>query len=362
MKRLMMFVSLMLLMSQPLMAVRVKDLVEIQGVRENKLTGYGLVVGLNGTGDKSGADFTVVAMANMLKNIGVQVNPGALKPKNVAAVMVTASLPPFARSGQKMDVTVSSVGDATSLNGGTLITAPLYGPDGKVYALAQGAVSVGGFAVEGQSGSNVTKNFPTVGRIPDGSVVERSLNTSLGDNLTLVLTNPDFTTANRLVASVNRHFGSPVAQAEDLSTVRVRLPGAYSEKLVDFVAQLEAIEVNPDNYARVVVNERTGTVVMGSNVKIATVAIAHGNLSIRISETPQVSQPGALAGGTTAVTAGTSMQVAEGGKGLVVLPSGTTIGEMVGALNAIGVTPRDLVIILQSIKRSGALYADLEVI
>ncbi len=362
MKKTLLIASLLVLTTQPLLAVRVKDMVEIQGVRENKLTGYGLVVGLNGTGDKSGADFTVVAMANMLKNIGVQVNPGALKPKNVAAVMVTASLPPFARSGQKMDVTVSSVGDATSLNGGTLITAPLYGPDGKVYALAQGAVSVGGFAIEGQSGSNVTKNFPTVGRIPDGSVVERSLNTSLGDNLTLVLTNPDFTTANRLAASINRHFGSPVALAEDLSTVRVRLPGAYSEKQVDFVAQLEAIEVTPDNYARVVVNERTGTVVMGSNVKIATVAISHGNLSIRISETAQVSQPGALSGGTTAVTPGTGMQVAEGGKGLVVLPSGTTIGEMVGALNAIGVTPRDLVVILQSIKKSGALYADLEVI
>lgn len=362
MKKTLMLAGLLMLMAQPLLAVRVKDLVEIQGVRENKLTGYGLVVGLNGTGDKSGADFTVVAMANMLKNIGVQVNPNAIKPKNVAAVMITASLPPFARSGQKMDVTVSSVGDASSLNGGTLITAPLYGPDGKVYALAQGAISVGGFSVEGQSGSNQTKNFPTVGRIPDGSIVERSLNTSLGNELTLVLSNPDFTTANRLVASVNRHFGSAVAQAEDLSTVRVRLPGSYNDKTVDFVAQLEALEVNPDNYARVVVNERTGTVVMGSMVKISTVAIAHGNLSIRISENPQVSQPGPLAGGNTAVTPGSSVEVAESGKGLVVLPSGTTIGEMVGALNAIGVTPRDLVIILQSIKKSGALYADLEVI
>ena len=362
MKRITLLAAMLLLTIQPAWAVRVKDLVEIQGVRENKLTGYGLVVGLNGTGDKSGADFTVVAMANMLKNIGVQVNPASIKPKNVAAVMVTASLPPFARSGQKMDVTVSSVGDASSLAGGTLITAPLYGPDGKVYALAQGAVSVGGFAIEGQSGSSATKNFPTVGRIPDGSVVERSLNANLGGELTLVLGNPDFTTANRLALSLNRHFGGQVARAEDLSTVKVRIPDTFGDKMVDFVSQLETVDVTPDNYARVVVNERTGTVVMGSNVKISTVAIAHGNLSIRISESPQVSQPGPLSGGATTVTPGTSVQVAESGKGLVVLPSGTTIGEMVGALNAIGVTPRDLVIILQSIKKSGALYADLEVI
>ena len=357
-----MITTMMMFLAQPLMAVRVKDLVDIQGVRENRLTGYGLVVGLNGTGDKSGADFTNISMANMLRNMGVQVDSNALKVKNVAAVMVTAELPPFSRSGHQIDITVSSIGDASSLAGGTLIATPLYGPDGKVYALAQGPVSVGGFAVGGASGSGVTRNFPTVGRIPGGAFVERSTDFAMGSELTLIMNNPDFTTTDRLVKTINRRFGNDTAQASDLSTVKVRVPADYNANVVDFVARLEGLDIIPDSYARVVVNERTGTVVMGSNVKVSTVAIAHGNLSIKITEEPQVSQPGAFSQGATAITPQTGIEVQEGGRGLVVLPSGTTIGDLVGALNAIGVTPRDLVIILQSIKQTGALYADLEVI
>lgn len=363
MRKIVFAIFMIMLTAQPLFAVRVKDLVEIQGVRENKLVGYGLVVGLNGSGDKAGAQFTIRSLANMLKSLGIQVNPDTLKVKNVAAVMVTASLPPFAKSTQKLDCTVSSVGDASSLAGGTLISAPLYGPDGKVYALAQGPLSVGGFAVSGSSGSGVTKNFPTVGMVPGGAVVERSLELSMGSQMTLVMNNPDFTTAHRLASSINQKLGTESAHASDLSTIQVDVPGTYQDRIVDFVALIEGVDVVPDNRARIIVNERTGTVVMGSNVRISTVAIAHGNLSIKITEQPAVSQPLPFSKtGQTTVVPQTGVSVEEGGKRLVMLPSGATIGDLISALNAIGVSPRDLVVILQAIKRSGALYADLEVI
>lgn len=360
MRRMIVCLIAVMMMASPAWAVRIKDMAAIQGVRENALTGYGLVVGLNGTGDKSGSQFTITTMANMLRNMGIAVNPNLLKPKNVAAVMITASLPPFARSGQRLDCTLSSIGDAAALMGGTLISAPLYGPDGKVYAMAQGPISVGGYVFEGASGSSVGKNFPTVGRIPSGAIVERSLDLTLGPELVLLMNTPDFTTANRTAKALNNQFGGAVAQATDLSTVKVRIPAGASP--VDFVARLEAIEVAPDNKARVVVSERTGTVVMGDDVRISTVAIAHGSLSIRISEQSGVSQPLPLSQGTTTVVPESDVRVREGHKQLVTLPSGTTIGNLVRALNAIGVTPRDLVIILQCIKKSGALYADLEVI
>jgi flagellar P-ring protein precursor FlgI len=343
-------------------AVRVKDMVEIQGVRENRLAGYGLVVGLNGTGDKAGSQFTIRSLANMLRNMGITVDPNMLKVKNVAAVMVTANLPPFARSSQKLDCTVSSVGDASSLAGGTLISTPLHGADGKVYALAQGPISVGGFSVGGSSGSEVTRNFPTVGMVPGGAVVERSLELDLGQKLTLVMNSPDFTTVSRTVKSINSRLGDPVARAIDLSTIEVNIPEGYRDRTVEFIALIESIEVSPDVRARVVVNERTGTVVMGSSVRISTVAIAHGNLSIEITEEPAVSQPGPFSRGVTTVTPQTGISVKEGGQQLVMLPTGTSIGDLVSALNAIGVSPRDLVIILQCIKRTGALHADLEVI
>ena len=364
MKRIVLAAVLIVFISHPLFAVRVKDLVAIQGVRENKLSGYGLVVGLNGTGDKAGSgnEYTIRAVANMLRNMGIQVDPDVMKMKNVAAVIVTASLPPFAKSTQRMDCTVSSLGDATSIAGGTLISTPLYGPEGKVYALAQGPVSVGGFAVSGASGSGVTKNFPTAGMVPGGAVVERSLDLNIGPQLTLIMNNPDFTTAGRLARSINDKLGDQVASAQDLSTIKLLVPSSYQGRLVDFVALIETVDVTPDNRARVIVNERTGTVVMGSDVKISTVAIAHGNLSIKVSEQPKVSQPLPLSNGTTTVVPQTGLQVEEGGKRLILLKSGANIGDLVTSLNAVGVSPRDLVIILQAIKRAGALYADLEVI
>ncbi|MBN1636911.1 MAG: flagellar basal body P-ring protein FlgI [Deltaproteobacteria bacterium] len=362
MRKLIVILILLIGLVQPAFAVRIKDLVEIQGVRQNRLTGYGLIVGLNGTGDKVGSQFTILSLANMLRTMGIQVDVNALKLKNVAAVMVTSSLPPFCKSGHHLDCTVSSIGDATSLAGGTLISTPLYGPDGKVYALGQGPVSVGGFAIGGASGTGVTKNFPTVGRIPDGALVERSIEVSLESELTLIMDNPDFTTAHRLAHSINERFGLEIAKPQDLSTIKVAVPEQYSEKLVDFVSLVERVDIIPDSRAKVVVNERTGTVVMGDNVKISTVAIAHGNLSIRINEEPQVSQPTPFSQGVTTVTPQTGVSVEEGGRSLVVLPSGATIGELVSALNAIGVTPRDLVVILQCIKRADALHADLEVI
>lgn len=361
MKRLVL-IFFLLFASTDVLAVRVKDLVEIQGVRENRLAGYGLVVGLNGTGDKAGSQFTIRSLANMLRNMGITVDPNMLKVKNVAAVMVTANLPPFAKSSQKLDCTVSSVGDASSLAGGTLISAPLHGPDGKVYALAQGPVSVGGFSVGGASGSEVTKNFPTVGTIPGGAVVERSLDLDMGREMILVMNSPDFTTAHRMVESINARLGSGAAKAKDLSTIQVEVPQEYWDRTVEFIAMIESVEVSPDVRARVIVNERTGTVVMGNNVRISTVAIAHGNLSIEITEDPAVSQPGPFSRGVTAVTPQTGIRVEEGWQRLVMLPTGTSIGDLVSALNAIGVAPRDLVIILQCIKRTGALHADLEVI
>jgi flagellar P-ring protein FlgI len=362
MKRLIATIILLVLVSGDAMAVRVKDLVQIQGVRENRLAGYGLVVGLNGTGDKSGSEFTVRSLYNMLRNLGIAVDPALLKVKNVAAVMITANLPPFAKSSQKLDCTVSSVGDASSLAGGTLVLAPLYGPDGKVYAMAQGPISVGGFAVEGASGTGVTKNFPTVGRVPGGGVVERSLELDMGSQMVLVMNNPDFTTVHRMEQSINSNLGSKAAYAKDISTIVVDVPENYRNRVVDFVALIEGVDVHPDNKAKVIVNERTGTVVMGSDVKISTVAIAHGNLNIRISEESQVSQPLPKSRGVTTVSPKSDVTVSEGGRQLVELPGGTTIGRLISALNAIGVSPRDLVIILQSIKQTGALYADLEVI
>ncbi len=246
MKKTILAIILILSVAQPVMAIRVKDLVSIQGVRENRLSGYGLVVGLNGTGDKAGNgnEYMIRSVSNMLRNMGILVRPDDLKMKNVAAVIVTASLPPFAKSSQKLDCTVSSMGDATSLAGGTLISTPLYGPDGKVYALGQGPVSVGGFAVSGASGSGVTKNFPTVGIVPSGAIVERSLDMTMDPQLTLIMNNPDFTTANRLVKSINDKLGSHVASASDLSTIKLDVPASYQGQLVDFVALVETLDVS----------------------------------------------------------------------------------------------------------------------
>jgi flagellar P-ring protein precursor FlgI len=344
-------------------AVRIKDLAEIKGVRSNQLVGYGLVVGLDGTGDGKKARFTVQSMVTMLENMGITVESGDIAVSNVAAVMVTADLPPFARAGNQIDVLVSSIGDAKNLQGGTLLLTPLKAANGQVYAAAQGPVNTGGFSAGG-SGGSVQKNFPTVGRVIGGALVEREieLNFNRRSTLTLSLRQPDFTTASRVSDAINALFYGNIAETPDAGTVQVKVPAAYVGNLVGLVAMIETLDVSPDALARVVINERTGTVVMGENVRLSTIAIAHGNLSIVIKESSQVSQPMPFSKGETVVTPDTDIAVKEEGKQLVLMQAGTSIGDVVRALNALGVSPRDLIAIFQAIKAAGALQADLEVI
>jgi flagellar P-ring protein precursor FlgI len=343
--------------------VRVKDLARIQGVRENELFGYGLVIGLNGTGDKAGTLFTVQSIASMLQRMGIQVPRDRVGVKNVAAVVVTAKLPPFAKVGTTLDVLVSSLGDATSLQGGTLLLTPLQAADGKVYAVAQGPVSVGGFNVEaGGTGEKVQKNHPTAGRLPNGAIIEREVPTSVVENHTLAITlnSPDFTTVRRLAEVINGALGGGRARAEDGATVRVGVqPG---QDVVALIALLENLRVTPDQVAKVVINERTGTIIMGSQVRISTVAISHGSLSVQIKSEFQVSQPPALSGGSTAVVPKSDVTVQEEKSRLAVVEEGASIGDLVRALNALGVTGRDLISILQAIKQAGALQAELEIL
>jgi len=359
-------VVLFILMLQPSWAgaVRIKDLVDISGVRDNQLVGYGLVVGLDGTGDGKKSLFTIQSMVSMLEKMGITVKASDIAVSNVAAVMVTAELPPFAKAGRRIDVLVNSIGDAKNLQGGTLLMTPLKAANGKVYAVAQGPVSTGGFSAQGQ-GAAVQKNFPTAGRVVDGALVEREVDLHLNSrrSLTLSLHQPDFTTVSRMTQAINGLFYDQVASAQDAGTVQVKVPMAYLGNIVGLVAMIEKLEVQPDLTAKVVINERTGTVVMGENVRISTIAIAHGNLSIMIKESPQVSQPLPFSkGGQTVVTPSTNIAVSEGEKQLIVMPSGASIGQVVSALNALGVTPRDLIAIFQAIKAAGALQADLEVI
>ncbi len=344
-------------------AVRIKDMARFKGVRGNALVGYGLVVGLNGTGDKKATTFTVQGLTNMLTRMGIRVTPDQVAVKNVAAVMVTATLPPFARVGQRLDVLLSSVGDATSLGGGTLIMTPLKGLDGKVYAVAQGPVSVGGFLAGGKA-ATVRKNHPTVGRIPEGARVEREPPYRLSDlhKLVITLNNPDFTTAYRVARRINQALPRLKARAVDPSTVEVSLPPRARRDMVGLVARLENLEVKPDLPAKVVVDERTGTVVMGENVRISKVAVTSGALSISVTESQKVSQPLPLSQGQTVVTPQTQVQVGEQRTKLKLVDGGVSIGEVVRALNALGATPRDLITILQAIKAAGALQADLEIL
>ena len=345
-------------------AARLKDVASVKGVRENQIIGYGLVVGLNGTGDKQGTEFTVRSLGSLLAKIGVGVDPEAIQVKNVAAVMVTAELPPFARTGSRIDVVVSSLGDARSLEGGTLIVTPLYGADGAVYALAQGPVSVGGFSAGEEGGSSVQKNHPTVARIADGASVERELEWTLDsrESFELALRRADFTTALRSAEAINARFGPGVAQAQDPGTVRVALPARFGRDPVGFLSELEQLEVVPDEHARVVLNERTGTVVMGSEVSITQVAVAHGNLSVTIEALNDVSQPAPFSQGQTTPLRNTAVGALEQEGSLAIVGGPVTINELVRGLNAIGVTPRDLIVILQSIKAAGALSAELELI
>ncbi|MBY0428381.1 MAG: flagellar basal body P-ring protein FlgI [Alphaproteobacteria bacterium] len=344
---------------------RIKDIVDIDGVRDNMLVGYGLVVGLNGTGDSlSNSPFTAKSLVGMLERLGINTRGDSLKTKNVAAVMVTATLPPFSAQGSRIDVTVSTLGDAKNLAGGTLLVTPLMGADGEVYAVGQGSLVIGGFAATGNAAS-VTKGVPTSGRIANGAIIEREINFELADmpNLRLNLRNPDFTTAKRIAEVINNELKGDVAVANDRSNVTIQIKDKNKDKLVSLITRIEQLQVTPDEVAKVVIDEQSGVIVMGDNVRISRVAIAQGNLTVRITETPQVSQPGPLSNGTTQTVDRTDIDVSEGdGKKLAVFSPGVTLQELVHSLNALGIGPRDMITILQSIKAAGALQADIEVI
>jgi len=344
---------------------RIKDIADFEGVRENLLVGYGLVVGLNGTGDSlTNSAFTRQSLVGMLERLGINTRDATLKTKNVAAVMVTAVLPAFARHGMRMDISISSLGDASSLLGGTLLVTPLVGADGEVYAVGQGQVAVGGFSAAGAAAS-VTKGVPTTGRIANGAIVERELDFEMASmrDVRISLRNPDFTTARRMAQAINAFLGSPSATPTDPATVRLRVPPRYKAGVVALLTDIEQLEVDPDHVARVVIDEQSGTIVMGENVRISTVAIAQGNLTIRITETPQVSQPSPFSTtGTTTVVNRTQIDVGENGDNkLGVLATGVSLQELVSGLNALGIGPRDMITILQTIKAAGALQADIKV-
>ncbi len=345
-------------------ATRIKNLGNFQGVRPNPLMGYGLIVGLQGTGDSAASLFANRSLAGLLSKLGIVVDPDELKVTNVAAVMVTAELPPFARIGDTLDVTVSSIGDSDNLQGGTLLATPLLGVDGEVFALAQGAVSIGGFSATTGQGDRVQNNHPTVARIPQGALVERELALELKNrrSIRLILRDKDFTTAARTALELNKKLGHGIAHATDAGTVEISIPDGAQADPVTFLARVEDVEVEPDRSAAIVLNERTGTVVMGSDVRVSAVAIAHGNLSVRISTRTAVSQTAPFAEvGTTVTFDNEEIVVQEQGSNLAVV-QGVTIGELVRALNAIGASPRDLIAILQAMKVAGALHAELKII
>jgi len=346
-------------------ADRIKDLASIQGVRNNQLVGYGLVVGLDGTGDQTTqTPFTVQSVTSMLQGLGVNLPPGTnLQLKNVAAVMLTATLPPFAKNGQELDVTVSSMGNAKSLRGGTLLLSPLKGADGQVYAMAQGNVLVGGVGAS-SGGSSVQVNHLSVGRVPAGATVERVVVTDVGQGefVHLELRDTDFTTATRMVDVVNRNFGANTAIALDGRMVRVNAPLDANQRIA-FISRLENLSVNPgEDIARIILNERTGSIVMNKEVRLDTVAVAHGNLSVVITSQPLVSQPNALSQGQTVTSDQAQIDIKEKKGEVVMLKAGVTLGEVVKALNAVGASPQDLLSILQAMKTAGALKAELEII
>lgn len=346
--------------------VRIKDIADFEGVRENQLIGYGLVVGLNGTGDDlSRSIFTRESLIGMLQRLGVNTRSPNLQTRNVAAVMVTANLPPFARQGTRVDVTVSALGDSKSLLGGTLLVTPLLGADGEVYSVAQGTLAVAGFEATGAAAS-ITRGVPTSARIANGAIVEREVGFELNElaQVKLSLRNPDLTTSRRIAQSINALLNAPAAQSLDGSTVLVSMPPHYPGSTVDLLTDIEQLPIRVDQIARVVVDERSGVIVMGDNVRISQVAIAQGNLTIRITETPQVSQPGPFAeAGETVVVPRTQIEVDEDGDNrLAVLSAGVTLQELVNGLNALGVGPRDMITILQAIKAAGALQAEIEVL
>lgn len=339
--------------------VRVKDLVNVEGVRPNQLIGMGLVVGLQGTGDKG--DLALRMMQNMARQFGVAVDTKAIKSKNAAVVTVTCELPAFARPGQTVDVGVSAMGDAKSLQGGVLLQTPLQAADGKVYAVAQGPLLVGGFAAGGQ-GAQVTKNITTTGRVAGGAIVERDVPMAFaeGGRITLLLRNPDFTTAQRVAEVLNRQYGN-IAAPVDATRVAVVVPPAFGTNPTQFLAEVEGLRIRPDTVARVVVNERSGTVVMGGDVRIGSVAVAHGNLTVRVQERQDVSQPQPFSRGETTVTTQTDVSVQEQPGQLLTLPAATSVNDLVESMNGVGASPRDIIAILQAIQQAGALHGELVV-
>jgi flagellar P-ring protein precursor FlgI len=342
-------------------AARIKDIADVAGVRENPLYGYGLVVGLAGTGDTERILFTQQSIAGMLGRLGVRIDPTQVRARNVAAVMVTARLPPFARPGTRIDVAVSSMGDARSIAGGVLLVTPLAGGDGKVYAVGQGPVQVAGFQA-GFGGAAVSMNTPTSGRIPGGATVERALTFEVGASITLALRRPDITTATRMAAAVNQKVGAGTAKATDPAGVTVTIPEAQKEDPLGFLTTLEALEVQADQRARVVVSERTGTVVAGDGVRLRPVAVSHGGLQVRIQSQPVFSQPNPFGQGNTVQGSLDRVTTAESGLGAVALPATTTVEDLAKALNLLGAKSRDLIAVLEAMKAAGALDADLEVL
>ena len=370
MNRLLVFLPLLTLwLPSPAEAARVRELVEIAGVRDNQLTGYGIVVGLNGTGDSQQSRFTIQSVAAILRRLGVPIDPALIRTKNAAAVMVTTNLGPHVNPGTRVDVTVSSMGDARSLLGGTLVQAPLLGAEQEVYAVAQGSVVIGGFSAQGGNGSSVSLNHVTAGRVPNGAIVERAVPMSglEGDIIELNLQQPSFVTASRIATAINGELGEDAAQATNSGTVQVRVPEAYASNRVGLVAAIQQLEVDPDQPSRIIIDERTGTIVLGAGVTIGEVAIAQGGLTIEVSERFAVSQPRALADGTTVVTqesgvrAETGLNV-EGAEGTVAyVPATASLADVVRALNALGAGPRDLIAIFQALRSAGALQAEIEV-
>lgn len=343
---------------------RIKDLVDVEGVRTNQLVGYGLVVGLNATGDTlNNSPFTRQSVTAMLERLGINTRGVAMRTANVAAVMVTANLPSFATQGTRIDVNVSALGDARSLQGGTLLVTPLLGADGEVYSVAQGPVAIAGFAAQGDAGS-ITRGVPTSGRISNGGQVEREIEFRLANlnSLRLALRNPDLTTSRRIAAAINDFLGLPAAETSDQATVRLNVPEKFKGNIVALLSEIEQLRVDPDLVARVIIDERSGIVVMGRDVRVSTVAIAQGNLTVTISEAPQVSQPDALSNGDTVVVPRTNVNVQEDKRKLAIIAEGMSLQELVDGLNALGVSPRDLISILQAIKAAGALQAEIEVL
>jgi flagellar P-ring protein precursor FlgI len=342
---------------------RIKDLANIEGVRQNQLVGYGLVVGLNGTGDTlNNAPFTKQSLQAMLERMGVNIRGATIRTGNVAAVMVTGNLPAFATQGTRMDVTVSALGDAKNLQGGTLLVTPLLGADGNVYAVAQGSLAISGFQAEGEA-AKIVRGVPTVGRIANGAIIEREIEFALNrlPNVRLALRNADFTTAKRIAAAINDYLGVKTAEPLDPSTVQLAIPAEFKGNVVAFLTEIEQLQVEPDLAAKIIIDERSGIIVMGRDVRVATVAVAQGNLTVTISESPQVSQPAPLSRGRTVTTPRSSVAVSEEGKKFAVMQDGVSLQQLVDGLNGLGIGPRDLISILQAIKAAGAIQADIEV-